>query len=396
MDAMVRRNACAASSAIYTDHLPPSGRTYALSVSEAEDIRTFGLRKTHLDTILLDLSRYLLLAGIRLAHSGHLRADGYTIRLADLLYDPIVEQLRGNAPGGVARVPELVTYIPLANTDHSDFIKLNFRSPYFSSIPLRVKFCRRAQKVGMGGGFMSQRGWVPLGALLAILVFGITSPVAAQQRQFVPNSQSFWANSKNWTSNYGPAYRDTVESPTQLLPCSSQFALCFHSGAEPLPCTISKDGRSAQCKCTVATSTNYTLINAILNYPVYLSTVAACGADGSSCTATNSAPVCSLLDGGKLIPGAKVISTFDPDTQDAILAAIEEGPSAVTVCAKAAYAACMTAPCKFDKGRTTATCKCPVFYGRFTLVGADAECSLGGNLVPSASYIPELDSTPNN
>ncbi len=253
MDAMVRRNACAASSAIYTDHLPPSGRTYALSVSEAEDIRTFGLRKTHLDTILLDLSRYLLLAGIRLAHSGHLRADGYTIRLADLLYDPIVEQLRGNAPGGVARVPELVTYIPLANTDHSDFIKLNFRSPYFSSIPLRVKFCRRAQKLGMGGGFMSQRGWVPLGALLAILVFGITSPVAAQQRQFVPNSQSFWANSKNWTSNYGPAYRDTVESPTQLLPCSSQFALCFHSGAEPLPCTISKDGRSAQCKCTVAT-----------------------------------------------------------------------------------------------------------------------------------------------
>lgn len=243
---------------------------------------------------------------------------------------------------------------------------------------------------------MSRLGWLQAGAFLVILVFGIAIPASAQQRQFVPNSPSFWANSKNWTSNYGPAYRDTVESPSQLLACSSQFALCFHSGADPLPCTISKNGSSAQCKCTVATETNYTLINAILNYPVYLATVQACGADGSSCTATNSAPVCALLDGGKLIPGAKVISTFDPGSQGDIVTAIQEGPSAVTVCDKAPYAACMTAPCKLDKGGSTATCKCPVFYGKFMLVGADAQCSLGGKLVPSASYIPELDNILNN
>jgi|SRR5580658_6420724 hypothetical protein len=243
---------------------------------------------------------------------------------------------------------------------------------------------------------MSQRGWLQMGGLLVILLFGIAIPAAAQQNQFFPNVQTFWDFSKNWTSNYGPAYRDTVEVPDQLVPCSSQFALCFHSGAQPYPCTLSLDGRSAQCKCTVATETNYTLINAILNYPVYLSTLQACGTDGSNCTTTGSAPVCGFLNGGKLIPGADVISTFDPGTHSDILAAIAEGPSAVTTCNKAPYAACMTAPCQLNKGGSTATCKCPVFYGRFELVGVGAQCSLGGRLVPSASYIPELDDNPNN
>ncbi|MBN9507979.1 MAG: hypothetical protein J0I21_02555 [Alphaproteobacteria bacterium] len=29
----------------------------------------------------------------------------------------------------------------------------------------------------------------------------------------MPNAQSFWDNPKNATTNYGPAYRDTVERP---------------------------------------------------------------------------------------------------------------------------------------------------------------------------------------
>lgn len=84
----------------------------ALSVSEAEDLARFGLRKSHLDGVFLELSRYLLLAGIRLAYGGHLRADGYTVRLADLLRDPIVEQLRGEAPRKTALPAELITYLP--------------------------------------------------------------------------------------------------------------------------------------------------------------------------------------------------------------------------------------------------------------------------------------------
>lgn len=212
--------------------------------------------------------------------------------------------------------------------------------------------------------------------------------------QFVPNLQSFWDSSKNWTTNLGPAYRDTVEEPSQMLACSNQFALCFHSGAEPYPCTLSLDGRSANCQCTVADELNYTLVNAILNYPIYLATVRACGADGSNCPDTGSAPVCKFLDHGALIPGANVISTFDPGTVEEITEAIKAGPSAATTCPKAPYAACMTAPCQLNKGGATASCKCPVFYGKYQLVGPGAQCSLGGNLVPSASYVPELDENP--
>jgi hypothetical protein len=47
----------------------------ALAVSEAEDLPKFG---------------------VRLAYGGHLKAGGYTVRLADLLRDPVVEQLRGD------------------------------------------------------------------------------------------------------------------------------------------------------------------------------------------------------------------------------------------------------------------------------------------------------------
>jgi hypothetical protein len=121
----------------------------------------------------------------------------------------------------------------------------------------------------------------------------------------------------------------------QLLACSNQFALCFHSGAEPFPCTISTDGRSANRQCTVVNEVNYTLVNAILNYPVYLATVKACGADGSNCTATGSAPVCKFLNHGALIPGANVISTFDPGSVEEIVEAIDAGPGAATTCPKA-------------------------------------------------------------
>ena len=87
------------------------GLTVALSVSGAEDLGRYGLRSAHLDSVFLELSRYLLVAGVRLAYGGHLKADGYTLRLADLLRDPIVEQLRGTPSTGQA-APELLTYLP--------------------------------------------------------------------------------------------------------------------------------------------------------------------------------------------------------------------------------------------------------------------------------------------
>ena len=82
----------------------------ALSISEAEDLSRYGLRKPHLDDVLLEISRYLLVAGVRLAYGGHLGSVGYTVRLADLLYDPIIEQLRGEPALGAAQPAELVLY----------------------------------------------------------------------------------------------------------------------------------------------------------------------------------------------------------------------------------------------------------------------------------------------
>jgi hypothetical protein len=213
------------------------------------------------------------------------------------------------------------------------------------------------------------------------------------KQQFVPDSLLFWDNSKNWTTNFGPAYRDVAEQPSQFLKCSSQFALCFESGPEPLPCTLSPDGRSADCKCLVFNKTNYVLLTAILNYPVYQQTFQQCVNSASGCPGTNSAPVCGYLPGGALIPGADVISTYDPLTQETLVKAMN-GTGPTTTCPKGPFAGCMTAPCTLDDDRHTATCKCPVFTGRFTLAGSGATCSLGGNLVPSASYIPRLDPNP--
>jgi hypothetical protein len=84
----------------------------ALSVSEAENLGRFGLRKAHFDSIFLEISRYLLLAGIKLSYGGHLNADGYTWKLVDLLRDPVIEHLRGEPASGKAQPQELITYIP--------------------------------------------------------------------------------------------------------------------------------------------------------------------------------------------------------------------------------------------------------------------------------------------
>ena len=254
--------------------------------------------------------------------------------------------------------------------------------------------------------------WLLLCALAVLVGYGSTSPLAAQSfhshssappgsgywddpanwlQQFVPDDQLFWDNSKNWPTNYGPSYRDTVGKPSQMLACSQQFALCFHSGPDPYPCHLAPDGRSANCLCTVQTSTSYVLEPSILNYPVYLATVAKCGDDGLKCPKTDDAPVCQYLTDGALIPGADVISTFAPESRLEIIKALATPGTNFKTCDKGAYAGCMTAPCR-DNGNGTANCKCPVFYGPFQLTGKNAECELGGDLINSASYNPLLES----
>jgi hypothetical protein len=213
-------------------------------------------------------------------------------------------------------------------------------------------------------------------------------------RHFVPNSQRFWDDSKHWTTNFGPAYRDTIEGIKNLVPCTGRYALCFNSGPEPLPCELDRSGRFANCKCTVEERINYVLITAILNYKVYLDTIEVCGLDGSDCfDVPDKAPVCEAIAEGKLIPGADLISTFSTEVQSdfaTALGASTPGAPEVTTCPKGPYAGCMTAPCKETRSGD-AVCSCPVFWGPFQLTGEGANCTLDDDLVNSASYTPVLD-----
>ena len=61
------------------------GKLIALSMSESTDIDRLGLDQLHLESSMLDLSRYLLIKGATIAYGGHLGADGYTQKLFELV-----------------------------------------------------------------------------------------------------------------------------------------------------------------------------------------------------------------------------------------------------------------------------------------------------------------------
>lgn len=91
-------------------------------------------------------------------------------------------------------------------------------------------------------------------------------PSRSDEVHFVPDSQEFRDFSKNWSTNFGTAYRDTVLRPPGFLPCAGTYALCFNSGLEPLPCELTEDSRFADCQYTLQTGVAFVLITAILNY----------------------------------------------------------------------------------------------------------------------------------
>jgi hypothetical protein len=236
-----------------------------------------------------------------------------------------------------------------------------------------------------------------LGSLLVCLTI-LSAEGNCGSGHFVPNSQAFWDDSKNWTTNFGPAYRDTVEEPTNFLPCTGQFALCAESGPEPLPCTLDKSGRFARCKCTVQNASNFVQVGGILNEKAYQNTIAICGVDGANCfEQPDKAPVCAAIKTpGKFIPGAQIISDFSSDEQSNLVSNMNNAPDkpALTICPKGPYAGCMTSGCNIDKKTGDAECTCPVFWGIFQLVGSNQQCDLGNKLVWSASYTPALDVQP--
>src|SRR5260221_2888257 len=132
---------------------------------------------------------------------------------------------------------------------------------------------------------------------------------------FVPNSHAFWSNPANWTTTFGPAYADITLASSNFVPCrGGPFALCYYSGpsagAEDLSCTLTADGKYANCNCfDIPYGVCFVEINAILNHAVYEKTIAQCGVDGSLCATLNSAPVCANVNQGNLIPRSSGYST---------------------------------------------------------------------------------------
>jgi hypothetical protein len=198
------------------------------------------------------------------------------------------------------------------------------------------------------------------------------------------------------TTKYGPPWADIMLQPSNMLECSgAAIALCYYSGPGPTtPCTL--DGLGiANCTCyEIPAGQPYKVdINAILNREVYLKTVAVCGKDGEKCQPTGSltAPVCKAINDNTLIPGADLVSTFS-------LYLVKQMPISLTDCANpAAYAGCMTAPCKRTGKVDPQTklplvqCGCPTFTGPYqvgTAINQD-QCVLSGNYVWSAAYNPK-------
>jgi len=204
---------------------------------------------------------------------------------------------------------------------------------------------------------------------------------------FVPDSYAFWSDPDNWTTGFGPAYANVVVTSTNFLPCrGGPYALCYYSGpssgSENLSCTLTADGLYANCKCfEIPYGVYFVDINAILNHAVYEKTVAQCGADGSLCQTTNSAPVCQSVNSGTLIPGTNLFSTFSFDC-------IPTNGIGQTSCSQASYAGCMTTPCFKSDQSGIVNCSCPVFDGLYQVGQNDQVCALGDDLVWSAAYAP--------
>ena len=203
------------------------------------------------------------------------------------------------------------------------------------------------------------------------------------------------------TTSYGPPWADILVEKSNFLECKgAAIALCYYSGPNgTTPCTL--DGLGiANCTCYEIPSGQpyFVDINAILNLDIYLRTVAKCGKDGSNCKPTGSieAPVCNAIDNNTLIPGADLISTFSLYLEKQL----HIDPTNCTT--PAAYAGCMTAPCKRtgktdpNTGLPLVQCGCPTFTGPYQVgqkVPQD-RCVLEGNYVWSAAYSAMPTPTP--
>ncbi|APC97278.1 hypothetical protein [Francisella frigiditurris] len=197
-----------------------------------------------------------------------------------------------------------------------------------------------------------------------------------------------------WPTEHGSAWSGGgVDSQTKQLYCEeATYANCHFSGPSYptgsnsdnpiLPCKVSDDGKTADCRCKVFKGHNYVNIDGIMNLGVYYETVKVCGEDGSKCKNLSTclpddsgkcegveAPVCKYIaaqnsqnDDVSFIPGADLISTYGFGMNEAYAVA---GPKGGTQCNNIDVAGCMAQPCKYEEGSDNkyAICSCPITKG---------------------------------
>lgn len=240
-------------------------------------------------------------------------------------------------------------------------------------------------------------------------------------------------NDRRTTTN-GPAYANIVNSSSNFIKCTPPsgrafaYALCYYSGPNaptgtnadnpPLPCTMSADGRYANCTCYAITNelaagkVPYLVdINAISNLDMYKKTIETCGRSGEKCASgATDVAVCDAINTNLLVPGADMISVFSTlYGQDYAV----QGQDPMTNCVgkdAGVYAGCMTAPCeltgKKDKnGNALVNCKCPIYTGPYQIGQANQSCDAnktatgtsskrGKTNVWSAAYNPSEEPLP--
>jgi hypothetical protein len=249
---------------------------------------------------------------------------------------------------------------------------------------------------------------VALAGAAIILPAQVLSQTLDPHVHFVPNTFQFWNNPMFATTELPPgctgsgctptpAYANIVLHGSNFVECrGGPFALCYYSGPSDgsvdLSCTFTPDGKFANCNCYEIPYGKYFVdINAILNYGVYLRTVAVCGKDGSGCLGQpNKAPVCGDINNQKFIPGADLVSTFSFDC-------VPTDGIGQTPCTQAQpYAGCMTSPCYRTQGSAATgivQCSCPVFDGPYQIGQFNQQCTLGDDLVWSAAFAPGASGT---
>lgn len=96
------------------------GKNIAISVSDSEDIEELGFSKIHLQDIVLEVTRYLIINGATLIYGGDLRSQGYTFLFSEIVEQYVYKKENKKYYKNYFSFP---VYVDMNKTHKLDFIK---------------------------------------------------------------------------------------------------------------------------------------------------------------------------------------------------------------------------------------------------------------------------------